>query len=245
LTSSAPVNTVRCGRSHLNHGHQFPGQLLIGGMGIAGRIIVALLVMTTVLGSLLIAIPNSSAASTPMVGGNCWDVKMEGGDFYFGSLFGGTSLKVYSYTNDTTRPIAIAGQDRTAKVGHDITFDAKGSTDNIGIVNYTWSFVAGPKTGTLHRLYGTIVHFTFEEARTYKVMLSVTDAAGNVGYDEMVVSVEKTGGISSVIGDDSVLLPFSVVLVLVAVLIIDGLARRRRKIDSPPTAQQEPPSPKA
>jgi hypothetical protein len=214
-------------------------------MVIAGRIIVALLVTTAVLGIVLTAIPHSSAASIPTVGGNHWDVKMGVGDSYFGSLFGGTSLKVYSYTNDTTRPIAIAGQDRTAKVGHEITFDAKGSTDNIGIVNYTWSFVAGPKTGTLHRLYGQVVHFTFEDAREYQVMLSVSDTAGNVGYDEMVVSVEKTGGISSVIGDDGVLLPFSVVLVLVAVLIIDGLARRRRKIDSPPTARQEPPSPKA
>ena len=219
--------------------------MLIGGMVIAGRIIAALLVTTTVLGIVLTAIPHSSAASTPVMGDKHWDVKMEGGDFYFGSLIGDTELKAYSYTNDTTRPIAIAGQDRTAKVGHEITFDAKGSTDNIGIVNYTWSFVAGPKTGTLHRLYGTIVQFTFEEARTYKVMLSVTDAAGNVGYDEMVVTVKKTGGISSVIGDDSVLLPFSVVLVLVAVLIIDGLARKRRKIDSPPTARQDPPSPKA
>lgn len=214
-------------------------------MVIAGRIIVALLVTTAVLGIVLTAIPHSSAASTPIVNGKCWNLKMEVGDSYFGSLFGGTSLKVHSYTNDTTRPIAIAGQDRTAKVGHDITFDAKGSTDNIGIVNYTWSFVAGPKTGTLHRLYGQVVHFTFEDAREYQVMLSVSDTAGNVGYDEMVVSVEKTGGISSVIGDDGVLLPFSVVLVLVAVLIIDGLARKRRKIDSPPTARQEPPSPKA
>jgi len=219
--------------------------LLIGGMVIAGRIIAALLVTTTVLGIVLTAIPHSSAASTPMVGDNYWDVNMEGGDFYSGSLLGGPELKVHSYTNDTTRPIATAGQDRTAKVGHEITFDAKGSTDNIGIVNYTWSFVAGPKTGTLHRLYGTIVHFAFEEARTCKVMLSVTDAAENVGYDEMVVTVKETGGIGSVIGDDSVIIPFGVVLVLVAVLIMDGLARKRRKIDSPPTARQDPPSPKA
>ena len=219
--------------------------MLIGGMVIAGRIIATLLVTTTVLGIVLTTIPHSSAASTPMVGDNYWDVNMEGGDFYSGSLLGGTELKAYSYANDTTRPIAIAGQDRTARVGHEITFDAKGSTDNIGIVNYTWSFVAGPKTETLHRLYGTTAHFTFEEARTYKVMLSVTDAAGNVAYDEMVVTVKKTGGISSVLGGDSVFLAFSVVLVLVAVLIMDGLVRKRRKIDSPPTARHEPPSPKA
>jgi hypothetical protein len=214
-------------------------------MVIASRIIEAVLATTMVLGIVLTAIPHSSAVGTPIVDGKYCDLEMEVGDSYSGSPFGGTSLKVYSYTNDTTRPIAKAGQDRTARIGHDITFDAKGSTDNIGIVNYTWSFVAGPKTGTLHRLYGQVVNFTFEDAREYKVILSVTDAAGNVGYDEMVVTVKKTGGISSVIGDDSVILPFSVVLVLVAVLIIDGLARKRRKIDSPPTARQEPPSPKA
>ncbi|MBU0685585.1 MAG: PKD domain-containing protein [Thermoplasmatota archaeon] len=219
--------------------------MFIGGMVIVGRTIVALLATTAVLGIVLTSVPHSSAASTPMVGGNHWDVKMEGGSFYFGSLLCGTVLKAYSYANDTTRPIAIAGQDRTAKVGHEITFDATASTDNIGIVNYTWSFVAGPMTGTLHRLYGPVVHFKFEDAREYKVMLSVTDAAGNVGYDEMVVTAEKTGGIISVFGDDSILLAFGVVLVLVAVLVIDGLVRRRRKIGSPPTARQKPPSPKA
>ena len=219
--------------------------MLIGGMAIPGRIIMALLATTAVLGIVWTSIPHSPAASTPIVGDNYWDVKMEGGDFYFGSSFSGKELRVYSYTNDTTKPIAKAGQDRTARVGHEVTFDAKGSTDNIGIVNYTWSFVAGPKTGTLHRLYGQVVNFTFEDAREYKVMLSVTDAAGNVGYDEMVVTAEETGGISSVFGNDSVLPAFGVALVLVAVLIIDGLARKRRKIDSPPKARQEPPSPKA
>lgn len=211
----------------------------------ADRIIVTLLAVIAVLGIVLTSVPHSSAASTPIVGDNYWDVKMEGGDFYFEYPFGGTELKAYTYTNETTRPIAIAGGDRTAKVGHEITFDARGSTDDIGIVNYTWSFVAGPRTGTLHRLYGPVVSFTFDEAREYKVMLSVTDAAGNVGYDEMVVTTEEIGGISSVIGDDSLLLAFGVVLVLFAVLIMVGLVRRRRRIDSPPAARKMTTPPKA
>lgn len=171
-------------------------------------------------------------------------VKMEGGDFYFGTMYRGLALTAYSYTKDATRPNAIAGEDRTVKIGHEITFDGGGSTDNIGIVNYTWTFVAGPKTGTLYRLYGQVVHFTFEDDREYTIMLSVSDAAGNVGYDEMVVTTEKTGGIGAVFADDSVLLAFGVVLVLVAALVIDGRARKRRKTNSPPAVQQEPPSPK-
>ncbi len=171
-------------------------------------------------------------------------VKMEGGDFYFGSMFGGLVLKAYSYTMDSTKPTAMAGEDRTVRIGRDITLDARGSTDNIGIVNYTWSFVAGSEAGTLHRLYGQVVHVTFEEARKYKVMLSVTDGSGNVAYDEIVVTAVKRSGMNAFLGDNSVLLAVGVVMILVAVLVLDGLVRKKRRNSSLPAVRQEPPSPK-
>jgi hypothetical protein len=145
---------------------------------------------------------------------------------------------------DATKPTAMAGEDRTVRIGRDITLDASASTDNIGIVNYTWNFVAGSEAGTLCRLYGQVVHFTFEDARKYKVMLSVTDGSGNVAYDEIVVTAVKRSGMNALLGDNSVLLALGVVMILVAVLVLDGLVRKKRRNSSLPAVQQKPPSPK-
>jgi len=69
-------------------------------------------------------------------------------------------------------------------------------TDNVGIVNWTWTFTYGGNEVTL---YGETVSFRFGTAGNYTVRLTVTDAAGRSAWGTMAVMVGsgETGG-----GDD-------------------------------------------
>jgi len=84
---------------------------------------------------------------------------------------------------DTTKPTADAGQDQTTNVGETITFDASGSTDNVGIFSYEWDFGDGT-TGK-----GKTATHAYENPRTYTVRLTVKDAAGNTGADSTTIKV--------------------------------------------------------
>ncbi len=41
---------------------------------------------------------------------------------------------------DVTSPIAKAGSDQTVKQGDIVIFNGSASSDNVGIVNWTWTF---------------------------------------------------------------------------------------------------------
>jgi PKD repeat protein len=84
---------------------------------------------------------------------------------------------------DVTRPIANAGQDQTVNVGTAVTFDAGGSTDNVGIVSYEWNFGDGT-TGA-----GKTTTHTYANQETYTVTLTVKDSAGNSATDTITVTV--------------------------------------------------------
>jgi len=84
---------------------------------------------------------------------------------------------------DLTKPTANAGQNRTVKVGETVIFDASGSTVDTDIVSYEWDFGDGT-TGT-----GVITTHTYMTPGTYKVTLTVKDAAGNADTDTIVVTV--------------------------------------------------------
>lgn len=86
-------------------------------------------------------------------------------------------------TLDATKPTANAGQDRTVNMGATVTFDASASTDNVGIVSYEWDFGDGT-TGT-----GNATTHTYTSPRTYTVMLTVRDAAGNAATHQITVTV--------------------------------------------------------
>ncbi|MFW6375871.1 MAG: PKD domain-containing protein, partial [Thermoplasmatota archaeon] len=74
--------------------------------------------------------------------------------------------------NDVTDPTADAGEDETVDEDTVVTFDGSESSDNVGIVNYTWTI-----EGT--EFYGKVVEHTFAEPGVYTVELNVTDDAGN------------------------------------------------------------------
>jgi len=86
---------------------------------------------------------------------------------------------------DVTSPVADAGPDQAVDEGTVVALDGSGSTDNVGIVNYTWTLTAGAPVA----LFGARPTYLFEDPGTFVVTLNVTDAEGNWGTDEVVVTV--------------------------------------------------------
>ncbi len=103
--------------------------------------------------------------------------------------------------DDLDPPTADAGPDWTKDEGKKVLFDGDQSHDNVGIVNYTWSFEYDGET--VH-LYGQYVDFTFEIPGVYNVTLNVTDAVGNWGVDHAIITILDTtwptGWISPIMG---------------------------------------------
>src|SRR3989442_2534320 len=58
------------------------------------------------------------------------------------SLLTTTATRALAPPPDGTPPIANAGPDQTVNEDTPVAFDGSGSTDNVGIVNYTWSLPA-------------------------------------------------------------------------------------------------------
>lgn len=86
-------------------------------------------------------------------------------------------------------PVADAGDDVDVPPGSEVVFDASGSSDDSGIVNYTWTFVYN---GSDVHLYGDSPSFTFWTEGMYLVTLNVTDAQGSYDTDTVVVWVQST-----------------------------------------------------
>ena len=90
--------------------------------------------------------------------------------------------------NDVTQPTADAGTDRSVNQGEVVTFDGSGSSDNVGIDNYTWNFT---DDGAVIR-YDVTPSYRFDNAGVFKVSLNVSDEAGNWNVDIMMVTVNDT-----------------------------------------------------
>src|SRR5206468_5683212 len=87
---------------------------------------------------------------------------------------------------DVTPPVAHAGPDQSVDEGAFVTLDGSASADNVGITQYSWSFIDGvPQT-----LYGTIVSYQFQHVGTFVVTLSVTDGA-NWATDSVTIVVNR------------------------------------------------------
>ena len=90
---------------------------------------------------------------------------------------------------DITNPIADAGEDILSGDSDKVTFDASGSTDNVGIVDYNWTFVYN---GNVLVIKGKNVSFKFDIVGKYTVTLNVLDAMGNLGSDTLEVTISDT-----------------------------------------------------
>jgi len=86
---------------------------------------------------------------------------------------------------DTTAPTADAGPDRTVTVGSSVSFDASGSSDNVGITSYEWEFGDGTTAS------GQTVSRTYSSTGSDTVTLTVTDDAGNSATDTVTIDVTE------------------------------------------------------
>ncbi len=105
--------------------------------------------------------------------------------------FGGNSDQdqMWVHVTDGIAPTADAGPDQTIDVGQTANLDGSGSTDNVGIVSYSWTFNdGGPVT-----LTGVQASHQFNTVGDYTVTLTVADQAGHTDTDSMTVHVVATG----------------------------------------------------
>lgn len=108
----------------------------------------------------------------------------------FGEKAESDPVTLASVGGDTEAPKAVIQPEtlRAAK-GVEFTFSGAGSTDNVGIVSYTWDFGDETAEGT-----GERVTHTYAKAGTYTVTLTVTDEAGNTANATATMTVYDISG---------------------------------------------------
>lgn len=102
---------------------------------------------------------------------------------------------------DTVDPVANAAYDQDVTEGTIVVFDASGSSDNVGIVNYTWVFTEGVQKF----LYGETPSYRFENQGNFRVSLTVLDDMGNSDMDVVWINVTQivlNGSISGIVTND-------------------------------------------
>ena len=95
--------------------------------------------------------------------------------------------KIWINITDNTPPVADAGIDRKITPGMEIIFDCSNSTDNVGIIYWTWTF----KDIDLKTLFGINTNYTFNNIGNYLITLTVKDSVGLIDTDTMWVNVTK------------------------------------------------------
>jgi parallel beta-helix repeat protein len=84
---------------------------------------------------------------------------------------------------DTVYPIARAGENQTVPVDTAVSFNASGSTDNVGIARYLWDF-GDSSTGA-----GITTTHTYATPGKYTATLTVEDWAGNSVTERITITV--------------------------------------------------------
>jgi len=113
---------------------------------------------------------------------------------------------------DLVPPEADAGDAIRVGQGREVTFDGSASTDNVGIMDWTWTFEENGETIVLE---GMDPKHSFDLPGLYNVTLTVTDAAGHQATDEVVVTVRDTIDPKAVAGED-------VVIEVGTTMVLDG-----------------------
>jgi hypothetical protein len=113
--------------------------------------------------------PDESPSANTMVWWNCTASSL--------------SPLLFRVDKDSECPRACAGGDLVAVQGAEVVFDASGSKDNLEVSAYLWDFGDGENAS------GIVVRHRYGESGNYTVVLTVRDAASNIGVDRVNVTV--------------------------------------------------------
>jgi hypothetical protein len=91
-----------------------------------------------------------------------------------------------SVPEDREAPFAQAGPDLTVALGEEIVLDGTESFDDVSITSYKWSILYDEEPIVFE---GDKVYLAFDAEGTYAVDLMVSDSAGNIAVDTVVVTV--------------------------------------------------------
>ncbi|MDG6225783.1 MAG: PKD domain-containing protein, partial [Candidatus Thermoplasmatota archaeon] len=94
--------------------------------------------------------------------------------------------RILVWVRDVTQPVANAGPDQRVKIRTIVLLDGSGSRDNVGVVNWTWSFETA--NGTEY-LFGKFAEYNFTVVGNYTIHLIVNDAEGNSAEAACLVEV--------------------------------------------------------
>ena len=97
--------------------------------------------------------------------------------------------------------------------------DGSDSEDVVGVVNWTWEIVF---ENEITHLYGPTVDLHRTDPGSYKVTLTVRDAAGNEAYDGITFEItgEDDGGISTALLIGAIMAVVIIAVVALAVLLV-------------------------
>jgi hypothetical protein len=110
--------------------------------------------------------------------------------------------------DDITLPIANAGKDLTVPEGTEVVFNSSGSEDNVGIAESRWIFF-----DKMERvLYGPTPTYVFDDPGVFEITLTVADAAGNTGTDNLTVMVRDITPPTADAGSDQTVFEGTVVI---------------------------------
>jgi hypothetical protein len=104
---------------------------------------------------------------------------------------GRSSVEFDVVARDRMPPVSDAGPDQEVEQGTVVTLDGSNSTDNVVIVEYTWSFTYD---GAPRSIFGRVVTWSFDIPGVYLVVLTVIDNADPplTDSDETTITVEDT-----------------------------------------------------